>query len=187
VLIHTERLTLRHFTEHDFDALHSWQSRDDVTRHLLYSARSADEVRAALKLRVASRTIRLDGDTLAFLVLRNDNGAAVGEVNINLVAAEHRAGEIGYVLHPSAHGNGFATEAAREMLRIGFEELRLHRIVGRLDAVNTASARVLEKLGMRKEAHLVDNEWLKGEWSSEAVYAMLSREWFAGERATEKQ
>lgn len=179
MLIHTDRLTLRHFTDDDFDALHSWQSREDVTRYLLYSARSADEVRAALKLRTASTSIRFNDDTLAFLVLRKDTGAPIGEVNLTLVSAQHRAGEIGYVLHPGAHGNGFAAEAAREMLRIGFEQLRLHRIVGRLDAVNTASARVLEKLGMRKEAHFVDNEWFKGEWSSEAVYAILTEEWFA--------
>jgi RimJ/RimL family protein N-acetyltransferase len=44
---------------------------------------------------------------------------------------------------------------------------------------NAASARVLEKLGMRLEAHLVENEWVKGEWQSELVYAMLAREWAA--------
>jgi RimJ/RimL family protein N-acetyltransferase len=63
------------------------------------------------------------------------------------------------------------------MLRLGFDHLGLHRIVGRLDARNTASARVLEKLGMRREAHLIDNEHVKGEWSSEMIYAMLATEW----------
>jgi RimJ/RimL family protein N-acetyltransferase len=63
------------------------------------------------------------------------------------------------------------------MLRLGFDELGLHRIVGRLDARNTASARILEKLGMRREARLVDNERVKGEWATELVYAMLESEW----------
>lgn len=63
------------------------------------------------------------------------------------------------------------------MLRLGFDGLNLHRITGRLDARNTASARVLEKLGMRREAHLIDNEHVKGEWASELIYAMLAREW----------
>jgi len=63
------------------------------------------------------------------------------------------------------------------MLDLGFEHLNLHRIVGRLDARNQASARVLEKLGMRREAHFLDNEIVKGEWTSELVYAILRREW----------
>jgi RimJ/RimL family protein N-acetyltransferase len=67
----------------------------------------------------------------------------------------------------------------RPLLRIAFERMGLHRVVGRLDARNTASARVLEKLGMRREAHLVENEWVKDEWQSEVVFAILDREWRA--------
>ena len=96
---------------------------------------------------------------------------------LNWTSVLHRQGEIGYVLHPEHTRRGYATEAAREMLRVGFEGLGLHRIVGRLDARNIASARVLERLGMRREAHLVENELVKGEWTDEVVYALLSREW----------
>ena len=68
-------------------------------------------------------------------------------------------------------------EGGRAVLSIAFEELGLHRVIGRLEPRNIASARVLEKLGMRREAHFVENEYLKGEWQSEAVYAILDREW----------
>ena len=61
----------------------------------------------------------------------------------------------------------------------------LHRVIGRLEPRNVASARVLEKLGLRREAHLVENEWIKGEWQSELVYAILDREWRAYSRTTE--
>jgi RimJ/RimL family protein N-acetyltransferase len=63
------------------------------------------------------------------------------------------------------------------VLALAFDTYDLHRVHGRLEAGNVASARVLEKLGMRKEAHLIENEWVKGEWQSEAVYALLAREW----------
>jgi RimJ/RimL family protein N-acetyltransferase len=53
----------------------------------------------------------------------------------------------------------------------------VHRVVGRVEARNAASARVLERLGMRQEAHMIENEYLKGEWQSEIVYALLDREW----------
>jgi RimJ/RimL family protein N-acetyltransferase len=69
------------------------------------------------------------------------------------------------------------------MLRNGFEELDLHRVIGRIDARHDASGSVLERLGMRREAHLVDNEWIKGEWTSEIAYGILAREW--AERARE--
>ncbi len=65
------------------------------------------------------------------------------------------------------------------LLSLGFEEMKLHRIVGRCDARNTASARLLERLGMRREAHLVQNEWVKGEWTDELIFAMLDGEWAA--------
>ena len=80
---------------------------------------------------------------------------------------EHQKGEIGYVFNPAYHGRGLATEAVVALLRLGFEGLGLHRITGHLDARNTASARVLERAGMRREAHLVENEFVKGEWTDE--------------------
>jgi RimJ/RimL family protein N-acetyltransferase len=71
------------------------------------------------------------------------------------------------------------------MLRLGFEDLGLHRILGRLDARNTASAKLLERLGMRREAHIVENEFVKGEWTDELLYGLLAREWAARGGATE--
>ncbi|BDZ45666.1 hypothetical protein GCM10025866_15750 [Naasia aerilata] len=88
--------------------------------------------------------------------------------------------EIGYVFAPDVAGRGYATEACRPLLALAFEELGVHRVMGRLDARNGASARVLERLGMRLEAHFVEDDWFKGEWTSTLVYAMLDREWRAG-------
>ena len=96
-----------------------------------------------------------------------------------MLSREHRQGEIGYILHPDYHGRGLATEAAEVMLRLGFEDLGLHRVIGRLDGRNLASARVLERLGMRREAHFVENEIVKGERTDEIVHAMLEHEWEA--------
>jgi RimJ/RimL family protein N-acetyltransferase len=83
------------------------------------------------------------------------------------------------MFHPDYGGHGYATEAARVMLRLGFDGLGLHRIIGRIDARNTPSARVLERLGMRPEAHFLQNEMVRGEWTDEIVFAMLEDEWRA--------
>jgi RimJ/RimL family protein N-acetyltransferase len=94
-------------------------------------------------------------------------------------SSEHATGEIGYVLHPAHTGRGYATEAIRALLPLAFDELRLHRLFARLDARNSASAKVCRRLGMRQEAHLRENEWFKGEWTDEIVFALLAHEWRA--------
>jgi RimJ/RimL family protein N-acetyltransferase len=181
--IETSRLRLRPFVTGDFDALYSYQSRDDVTRYLLWGSRNRDEVRKALELKVAATAIRAEGDFLAVAAESAETGEIVGDAVLGLVSAENLHGEIGYIVHPDHHGQGYATEMARPLLRIAFDDLGLHRVTGSLDARNGASARVLEKLGMRREAHLVENDFVKDEWQSELIYAILDREWrAAGER-----
>jgi RimJ/RimL family protein N-acetyltransferase len=175
--IATERLVLRPFAPDDFDALFSYQSRTDVATWLTWDARGEDEVRVALGQKLASVAIADEGDVLALALTRKDTSELVGDVILALVSAEHRTGEIGYIVHPDHQGLGYMTEACREILRIAFDDLGLHRVIGRLEPRNHASARVLEKLGMRREAHFVENEFIKGEWQSEAIYAILDREW----------
>jgi RimJ/RimL family protein N-acetyltransferase len=63
------------------------------------------------------------------------------------------------------------------MLNIGFEIFHFHRIYARCDPRNTGSWKVMERLGMRKEAHLIHNEIFKGEWGDELIYAILENEW----------
>lgn len=106
-------------------------------------------------------------------------GIVIGDVVLIWRSREHAIGEIGYVFHPAHSGRGFATEAVRALLDIAFGTCRLHRVTARIDARNLASLRLAERLGMRQEAHLVENEWFKGAWSDEIDYAMLHREWLS--------
>ena len=175
--LQTERLLLRPFAEMDFDALLAIQSRADVARYLYWDPRNAAEVREALDLKVRSTAIVAEGDNISLAAVLRTTGELIGECSLRWVSSEHRQAEIGFILHPDHHGRGYATEAAAALLALAFDELRVHRVIGRLEARNTASARVLERLGMRQEAHLVENEYVKGEWQSEVVYALLDREW----------
>ena len=175
--IQTERLTLRPFRREDFGALFEMRSNPEVVRYLYWGPQSEEEVRATLQQKMVSRAIQAEGDVMALAAVLTSSGELVADLVLRLVSLEHRQGEIGFIVHPAHQGRGYATEAARPLLRIAFEDLELHRVVGRLEARNRASARVLEKLGMRREAHLVENELVKGEWQSELVYAMLDREW----------
>ena len=167
--IETARLRLRRLVPGDLAALHAIHSREDVTRWLYWDPRNQDEVRTSLDAHI--RRPFDEGVVLAIDL----EGELIGTANV--AVGEHRQGEVGFMLHPDHQGHGYATEAGEAMLELGFETYDLHRIVGRLEPRNTASARVLERLGMRKEAHLIENEWVKGAWQSEAVYAILAREW----------
>jgi RimJ/RimL family protein N-acetyltransferase len=175
--IETDRLTLRKYAESDYEDLLKLQSDPDVARFLLYDARTPEQVREALAGRLADVPMDADGQALTVAVILRESGQHVGEVTLFMNSVEQRTGEIGYVFQPEFHGHGYAAEASVELLRLGFEELGLHRIIARLDARNTGSVKLLERLGLRREAHFVKNEFLKGEWTDELVYAMLAEEW----------
>lgn len=173
----TDRLLLRPYRADDLESLHDLERRDETARYLYNEPLSREETKALLDRRRKLVAIDDEGDEIVLAVELRTTGALIGHVNLELKSREHRQGEIGYVLHPDHQGHGYATEAASVMLRLGFEELGLHRIVGRLDARNAASAAVLERLGMRREAHLRENEHVKGEWVDELVFAILAEEW----------
>jgi RimJ/RimL family protein N-acetyltransferase len=179
--IETERLILRPFVADDFDAVFDMQSRPEVVRYLYWDVRTETEVHTSLEKKITSTAIHSEGDILFLAAVLKDTGQLVADVVLSLVSSEHQHGEVGYTVHPDHQRRGYATEATRELLRVAFEDLKLHRVTGHLDARNVASARVLEKLGMRREAHMVENEWVKGEWQSGIVYAMLDREWQGGQ------
>ena len=173
----TERLFLRPFADADLDAAYAIESREDVTRYLYWGPRSRAEMREALERRKEMTAIDDERDAVRLAAVLRASGALVGDFSLQLVSREHRQGEIGFVLHPDHQGRGYGTEAGAVMLRFGFEDVRLHRIIGRCDGRNTASARLMERLGMRREAHFRSNELVKGEWTDELVYAILAEEW----------
>jgi RimJ/RimL family protein N-acetyltransferase len=172
----TDRMRLRPYALDDFEAFHDLHSRDDVARYLPWETRDEQASRAALE-RHQERSVEVDGDGISLAGFDAGTGRLVGEFVLILRSVLHRGAELGYVVHPDFQGRGLATEGAQHILGIAFDELDLHRVIARLDARNHASAAVLKRLGMRHEAHLVQNEWFKGEWSDEDDFAILQHEW----------
>jgi RimJ/RimL family protein N-acetyltransferase len=169
--LRTDRLVIRQFEPGDLGALHDMRSREESVRWLYEDPPSLLENRARLERRMNDLRFALTGDGIGFAAVAD--GELVADVSLFLRSAEHHQGEIGFITHPAHWGKGYATEAAAAVVELGFETFALHRIIGRVEARNAPSARVLEKLGMRREAHLVENELVKGEWQSELVYAAL--------------
>ena len=175
----TDRLLLRPFTADDLDDVLAIHERPDVVRYLYWDVRSRDEVRDLLARRERLDRIEREGDALLLAVVRRSDGRVIGELTLRWTSTEHRQGEVGFVFHPDAQGQGYAREATTVVLDLAFDRLGLHRVYGRTDGRNGASARLMRRLGMRQEAHFVHNEVFKGEWGDELVFAILADEWAA--------
>lgn len=184
--IRTERLVLRPFTPDDADDTLAFESREDVVRYIPYGPRDAEENARQVARRAEQTSLREQDDAIVLAV--DLDGKVIGYVLLILRSVEHRQGEIGWILHPDHTGRGYATEAARALLRIAFEEAGLHGVFARCDARNTASPPVMIRLGMRREAEFVESVRFKGEWTTELRYALLAREWraAAGGSATDR-
>ncbi|UQU65736.1 GNAT family N-acetyltransferase [Couchioplanes caeruleus] len=175
--IRTERLLLRPLTAGDAGALLAYRSRPDVCRYVPFEPMDGGTIAERLATYWAATVLTDAGQGITLGVELAETGELVGDVLLYWISREHLSGELGYVFHPGHAGHGYATEAARAMLRLGFEDLGLHRIIARVDERNDASAAVLRRLGMRQEARLVENEMFKGEWTTELDFAMLASEW----------
>ncbi|MHC2998369.1 GNAT family N-acetyltransferase [Microbacterium sp. HJ5] len=172
-----ERITLDPLRDpDDLDALAALQGDPGVCRYLLHEARPRDEV-AKILTRDAAATRLDEKDSYLQPAIRDEDGAFIGTMYLNLASLDDRTAEIGWIIAPHAQGRGYATEAARVLLDLAFGELGLHRVYAELDPRNTASVRICERLGMRHEAHHLEHMWLKGEWTDTGHYAILEREW----------
>ena len=158
--------------------------RDDVSRYLMWEPLTREQAASMLERRITQTKVEKEGDGFGFALEERATGRFVGEVVLRWISEESRQGEIGWSLQPDAQGKGFATEAARELLRLGFEEMGLHRIFAECDPRNDGSIRVMERLGMRREADLVDAMWVKGEWVVSTIHGILEDEWREQRRAS---
>ena len=175
--LETERLLLRLETAADVDAIHSFQSRADVCRYLLYEPRDRETVAEKVAQDAAHTRLEKDGDYLQLAVQRKSDGRVIGQMYFTVDKAEYSTLEIGWVFSPDVSGRGYAQESALALISLGFETMAAHRIFASLTPENTASVRLCLRLGMREEAHFVEDMFLKGRWEDTGVYAILDREW----------
>jgi RimJ/RimL family protein N-acetyltransferase len=174
----TERLALRPFRRGDVDAVYSYRSRADVSEYLFDRPMTHEDCAEAVQLRAGQIAFSGEGDKVLLAVERRDDVRLIGEVSLIWRSVPDFQAEVGYIFHPDVHGQGYASEASRALCAFGFEVMRLHRIYARCDARNGASERVMQRLGMRKEAHFREHMRVKGRWDEELIYAILEEEWF---------
>jgi RimJ/RimL family protein N-acetyltransferase len=175
--LETERLRVRQLEADDWAAVHAYASDPAVMAYIPDGAMTEEQTRAFVAQNAGD-------EAHAFAVVLEPGGQLIGHMLFHLWFAP-RTFEIGWVLHRRHQGQGYATEAARALLRYGFEELALHRIIATCQPENAPSWRVMEKLAMRREAHFRQCIHRGGTiWWDEYFYALLADEWRAA-RATD--
>lgn len=172
----TGRLSLRPFVEDDFDNYAAYHALSEVYRYL-YAAPPAGSALQKQFDDTLSASFSADGDVFRLAVALEHSGVVIGETILKMASYTALQGEVGYIFNPAFAGQGYATEAVAGMIELGFSRFGFHRIFARLDTRNRGSIGVVERLGLRREAHLVQNDRFDGEWGDEFIYAVLASEW----------
>ena len=174
----TERLLARPFALSDATAFAAYRSDPDVARYQSwsdYTLADAEELVASLQ----GEEPGVPGEWFQIALASRADQLLVGDLAFHIDADEPRQAEIGFTLAPGQQGRGYGTEAVTALLDWAFPTFGLHRVVAIADVLNAGSVALLERVGFRREAHLVENVFFKGAWGSEFLFALLRREWDA--------
>lgn len=173
--LETDRLVLRLFAESDADDLFALQSDPHVLRY--WDSPPWTDRASIARFMAGCRKMAEEGTGARVVIERKSDRLFLGWCTFNSWNPAFRSGSLGYCLGEAAWGHGYATEAARALLRWAFDVLDLNRVQAEADTRNVASARVLEKLGFVHEGTLREDCVVDGDVSDTWVYGLLRREW----------
>jgi ribosomal-protein-alanine N-acetyltransferase len=176
MILTTERLLLREFTENDWHALFAYQSDPRYLQYSPWTYRLRDHVERLVQECIGWQHEQPRYKFQLAILLRT-NALVIGTCGLRMATAHAQEAELGYELHPAYWGHGYATEAALRLLTFGFEPLGLQRVWAQCVAENTASIRVLERLGMRYKQRLRQHTWMQNRWWDMLEYAIHKAEW----------
>jgi RimJ/RimL family protein N-acetyltransferase len=174
----TPRLLARSFDAADVDAFVAYRAEPDVARYQSWSDFTLERGKEFVES-LRGATPGVPGEWFQFALEGRSSGALVGDLALKLDADEPRQAEVGFTIAPGHQGKGYATEALEALLEYAFDSFSLHRVVAITDALNAPAAALLERVGLRREGHFIENVFFKGAWGSEFLFAVLEREWSA--------
>lgn len=173
ISIETRRLLLRPLFLADAEEFFAYRSLPEVGLFQSWQPETIEEVQAFL---TKSESVAPDTpDSWYQLAICLPDGRLIGDIGIHTL--DHDQLELGYTLSPSFQGMGYATEAVHAIIREAFTVWNTHRIAASVDPDNRASIRLLERLGFRREAHLIKSYWTGDRWADDCIYAMLREEY----------
>ncbi|WP_299795692.1 GNAT family protein [uncultured Shewanella sp.] len=176
-LFQTERIICREFEPDDLEAFAAYRALPEVAR---YQSWSEYCYRDALALYEEMNKVPFATVGHWFqlaIVTKAEQGSQqmLGDLAVHFI--DGRQIEIGFTFAPDFQGQGYASEAVLGLLTYLFSELKPHRVIATTDCENVPSWLLLERVGLRREAHFIENVFFKGAWGSEFQYAILASEW----------
>lgn len=175
-VLESERLILKNITENHLEDFFEYRSIPELATYQTWESFDRQEALDYI-IKFKDSVPGIPGEWAFFGMFLKSNGKLIGDCSIKTQVDEPRNGEIGGTLSKTYQGQGFAHEAFTTLVDFAFSKMDLHRIIGIADARNTASIKLMERLGMRKEGHFIQNIWFKGTWGDEVQYAILKEEW----------
>jgi ribosomal-protein-alanine N-acetyltransferase len=179
--LHTPRLVLRALDPGDADDIFAYAADPEVAQYTLWRAHTSLEESRQFIAWLTKVSMA------CWALVHPDTGHVIGTSFLHSYHAQHQRAEIAFNLAKALWGQGYATEAARAVIRVGFLHYGLNRIEGTCMLGNVASARVMEKVGMRFEGMLRQYVWAKEAFHDMKLYAILRadiQELGGGERVT---
>lgn len=174
--LETERLILRDFVKDDWQRVLEYQSDPLYLRYYDWTERTPEAVQDFVGW-FLDHQVQQPRIKYQLAVVLKSNNQLIGNCGIRRDEANALEADIGYELDPKLWNQGYATEAAHAIVDFGFSRFGVHRIWSWCVADNVGSAHVLEKLGMRLEGLLRENEYYKDRWWDTKMYAILADEW----------
>jgi RimJ/RimL family protein N-acetyltransferase len=175
--LETERLVMRRFLPQDAPDLFELRADPSASAYDAWEPYAGEDQARAFIASQQGIEPGTEGRWCDWAIVLKAGAKVIGNVEMVVRSQNWRQAEIGWALKAAYRGRGYATEAARRMIRFGFEDLGMLRIYAECDPKNRASLRLMERLGMRREAHLREVMYVKGAWRDRTVYAILAREW----------
>jgi RimJ/RimL family protein N-acetyltransferase len=173
--IETTRVRLRHFTDNDLQAFMAYRNDPEVARYQSWEGISEPEASVFIQEQKEVQP-GVPGRGFQIAIELKETNALISDCYFTINELDNRQAEIGFTLSRTYQGHGFATEAVSCFLNYAFLTFDLHRIIAITDCENAASVALLERLGMRREGHFLQNIWFKGKWGDEYLYAILKEE-----------
>lgn len=174
-----ERVALRRLRLADSKTLVSYRSDPDVARYQSWDAPYPPAAGKRLITAMLRQHPDTPGEWFQFAVTLRSTGELIGDCGSKTIASDPRQAEIGYTIASPHQGNGYGTEAVRLLLGYLFAARGKHRVTASCDPRNTASIKLLERVGMRREGHLRESSRFGGEWADDLLFALLDHEWDA--------
>jgi RimJ/RimL family protein N-acetyltransferase len=175
----TERLVLRLLEAEDVPAFAAYRSDPAVARYQSWDAGYSPADGERLVAAQQDVEFGAPGPWVQVAAVDRVSGALCGDCAVHVETEQPRTAEVGVTFATATQGSGLATEALGAVVTRLFEHHDLHRVYAEADDRNAAVHRLLERLGFRCEARLVEADWFKGEWTTLRTYAVLRREWGA--------